>query len=266
MTCTNCQSKQGTQITGNVWLCEDCFTPNRIEPITPDIVIPLANMSKWQDNELRYTLRGIEKYLTGYGKIFIVGDERKWLQGVEYVSCETEYTSKQKNIFDRILAACNDDRVSDAFIMFNDDHFLLQYTDVSELKYWKWSTLQALGIKAGGTYQRTVFNTAKKLAADGCTQHNFDIHVPIVYEKDKFITLADEDWSRDYCIKSLYCNKFNIPGTDMPDLVLGKPFTRDEIRKVISTRQWFSINDAGLNGAVKDVLGEVYPDKSKFEK
>lgn len=230
-----------------------------------DIVVPLGGKCSWQDNELRFSLRGIEKYLTGYGKIFIVGSKRKWLTNVEYIDCQEHYTSKQSSIYGKLAAAAKDDRVSDPFCMFNDDHFLLKPLDLKDLKYYKSGTVKHLMALSEGVYKNCVRHTYRHLESNGWQSDNFDIHVPIIYEKEKILGLADEDWSRDHIIKSLYCNKYGIKGEEMKDLVIGVPLPKPDVLKAIEGRLFFSINEGGTNWAVKEVLKELYPDKSKFE-
>lgn len=230
-----------------------------------DIVVPLGGKCIWQQNELRYCLRAIEKYLTGYRDIYIIGTRVKWLTGVKYLPFVENYTEKQRSIFQKLLTAANTPEISDPFLMFNDDHFLLKPLDVKDIKYWKHGTIKDLIAKSLGTYQRTVANSYKYLVDKGWGQDNFDIHVPILYEKEKFKQLAGEDWSKEHIIKSLYCNKHSIKGEEMKDLVIRKPMRREEIRQAIEGRLFFSINEAGTNEAMKTVLGELWPDPSKYE-
>lgn len=240
-----------------------------------DIVIPLGVESRWQDNEVRYALRGIEKYLTGYRNVYIIGKKRKWIReaedgqpcdrGVVYIDVEENYSMKQKSIFGKMLAASKDERISDPFCMWHDDHFLLKPLNIKDIKYWKWGTLDNLQVMAQGTYKNAVINTNKYLKAMGQTNFHFDIHIPILFEKAKFATLEEDDWSRDHVIKSLYGNKFGIRGDEMRDLKFGRPFRREEIRKAIEGRVFFSISEHGTNEAMKDVLGELYPVPSKYE-
>lgn len=231
-----------------------------------DIIIPLGTESRWQDNELRYALRAIEKYLTGYRDIYIIGKPRKWLQNVTYIDAEEIYSQKQLCIFRKTLLAAMDDRVSDTFAFWNDDHYLLQPLNVSDIKFWRFGNLKNLSAVAGGTYQRTVINTMKYLQESGYPIEHYDIHTPILYEKDKFITLANDEWDKaEKIIKSLYCNKHRVKGEEMKDLKFARPFTRTEIRKAITGRMWFSICEHGTNDSMKEVLQELYSEKSKFE-
>ena len=225
-----------------------------------DIVIPYIPSRK---ETLKYALRSIEKYLIGYGNIYIVGKEVKDLK-VEYVQCD-EDNRKQYCIFKKILAAAKDERVSDSFVMWNDDHFLNHPLDVNEIKYWKSGNLDLLQVLVGGTYQGVVRGANKYLKEHGYPNLHYDIHTPIIFEKEKFIELENEDWTKEHLIKSLYCNKWGVKGEDMKDLKFGKPFRREEIRKAIEGRLFFSTSENGTNESMMDVLSELYPEKSKWE-
>jgi len=228
-----------------------------------DIIIPYRK-NRHSEIHLKFALRAIEKYLAGYGAIFILGEKVKWLKDVEYIDCE-EHERKQYCIFSKILAAAKDERVSDKFIGWHDDHFLIKPLNVSEIKYWKSGNLDTLGITASGTYNRVVVNANKYLKNQGYSNYNYDIHVPIIFEKEKFIELENEDWAQEHLIKSLYCNRWAVKGEDMKDLKFGKPFSREQIRKAIDGRIFFSVSEFGTNESMNDVLNELFPDKSKYE-
>lgn len=99
----------------------------------------------------------------------------------------------------------------------------------------------------------------------GFGNRNFDIHTPILYEKQKFIALEQEEWGYEHIIKSLYCNRWGVQGEEMKDLKFSRPFKREEIRQAIQGKLWFSISENGTNDAMKDVLQELYHNPSKYE-
>jgi len=234
-----------------------------------DIVIPLCDTpSKWQDNEIHYALRSIEKYLTGYRDIYIVGKPRAWLQNVKYIDAEDVQGSgrRQFSIFRKTLAAAVHDDISDPFISWHDDIFLLKPLDVKEIKYWKNGTLRHKGVLSSGVYQRVVLNTRKRLIENGHPEDCYDMHTPIPYEKMKFAQLADEDWSNDLIIKSLYCNKNGVKGEEMKHLKFLDPLKKEQIEKAIEGRLFFSLYDSAINESMKGVLQELYSEPSKYEK
>lgn len=256
-----------------------------------DIIIPLGRDSRWNDNELRYALRSIEKYLSGYGRIWIIGKRRGWLNdlsskyagfikneprllaplpsqtvyGVWFIDAE-EKTLKTRSIFEKILKAAKDERVSDPFVMWHDDHFLLKPLNVNEIAYWKWRTLDKLALHANGTYKKIINTTIAYFNRIGISINHFDLHYPIIFEKEKIIELDKEDWGQDILIKSLYCNKYQIEGVEMTDCTVGvKPKDYDEIKKRLEGKLFFSTSNKVINIPMIKMFKDLYPEKSKYE-
>ena len=104
-----------------------------------DILYTLGKGSAWQDNELRYSLRSIEKYGKNVGRIYIVGD---WCPGfinrdkVTFIKCEQPYKDKFKNILYSIVYACEHSDIAEEFLLSSDDHFYMQPTDFDDYPYW----------------------------------------------------------------------------------------------------------------------------------
>jgi hypothetical protein len=230
-----------------------------------DIVIPLGTGSRWQDNELRYALRSIEKNLSDYRDIYIVGHPRKWLRGIKWIEAEELYTRKERCIFEKIIKACEHQDISDTFLFTNDDIFFLEPISANEIKNWYSGTVDNLLVKSAGVYKYTVLNTLKWLQKKNSPTRHYDIHVPILYNKERFMQLMQVDWERDHIIKSLYGNLNHLEGEEMRDLKFGRPFTRQEIRAAISGRKFFSISENGTNDGMKEILQQLFPEPSRYE-
>lgn len=224
-----------------------------------DIVIPYKQ-DPHNGLELKFALRSIEKYLTGYGAIHLIGDRPKWFAGYS-TEFNQRTNGKEYDIKSRIVYAIDKiQELSDNFLMWHDDHSLLKLLDVSEIKYWYDGTLQdALKNNAKG-YGRTIENTLDEFP----DAKNFDIHTPIVFDKVWFKLFMD--YTSEICLKSYYCAKAGITGEPMPDLKLNRPMVRGEIMAAIDKRLFFSTGPLSLIGEMVDVLDELFPEKSKFEK
>lgn len=241
--------------------------------MTTSIVIPLGHGSRNNDMELRYCLRSIEKHLTGYGDIFIVGECPTWLQNVIHIPFDEGIApktyEKERNIFNKIMAACADDRVSEWFLFMNDDHYLLDRYQARIFPYYHDSTLNCY--KTVTEYKHTIRNTIDHF--EGALVGNFDVHCPIVYKKELLywafkLREPVPDWSKHfgYCIKSTYCDINRIIGDKRHDLKINEPLTVGQIKHLIAGRSWFSIGDKAFNGEIRQVLQELYPKKSRYEK
>ncbi len=95
-----------------------------------NILIPLGKGSTWENNELRYCLRGIVKHLTVWNQIVIIGEKPSWLKPdyrLLHVSFPEKHSAinKERNIHLKIMFAIEKGFVSTNFLFMNDDHFLL---------------------------------------------------------------------------------------------------------------------------------------------
>jgi hypothetical protein len=229
-----------------------------------DIVIPYKNSAS-NGLELRYTLRGIEKYFPDLGNVFIIGDCPGFIQNAIPLPANDSLDRKFKalNIKNKLLLACKDKRVSDPFIMFNDDHFLLapyqaEYFHSGPIEY------SIVKFTSHQTYRQTLLNTMVALNGG----KDFDTHYPIAYYKERFErTVSMVDWSKPfgYGIKSLYCNLSGIDGVQYTDVKIKKAHTLLELGKIIADKPCFSIDDRALNNSMETFLHELYPQKSLYE-
>ena len=223
-----------------------------------DIVIPLGNGSKWQDNELRYCLRSIEKHLTGYRNIWIIGFLPKWVTEINYLPTADQTQNSDYNIALKVEIACYNAEISDSFLFMNDDHYLLYDYLAPNFPYYHSGTLEAMAqLRGRSPYGKKCLNTAKV-----CNQTKyFDIHTPIIYQKEQFLKhVTEKDWGKrqdsGYVIKSLYANSLLIQGEPMTDCKSSK----------IPLPSWkiFSSTPV-IKQEVKDFLQDTFPNKSKYE-
>lgn len=240
-----------------------------------DIVIPLGTGSKWKNNELRYCLRSIVKHLKGFRKIYIIGEKPDFLQWDENL-VHLPYTdasayNKEKNIFEKVLYACQQDFISPDFLFMNDDHFFLSDYYIPQFPYFRAGGLQShyLPKPAGNTYRISLKNTFLALRKKEYSSFHFDVHCPIRYNKEKFIEIMPAyDWTipYGYVVKSLYANSLGIKGRPFLELKISSAITLDEIERKNKNRFVFSIGDASLNNHMKNYLESKYPIPTTWEK
>lgn len=230
-----------------------------------DIVIPyIAD----RNEDLRYCLRGIDKYLP-HGQVFIIGDPVPYLDNSQliHIPVENAGRSRDSRIWWKIMRAVSDQRVSDSFIFFNDDHFLTAGIEI--IPYWYDGSLEEIAAyrRYNDGYTKALQNTLKWLRDHKCPTRHFDGHTPIVYQKAKLKALADVvDWeiAWGYVIKSLYCNVFAIEGEYAPDCKIRRSTGLDSMLREISGRAVFSTHEHAYPVAAA-LFRHLYPEKSKFE-
>jgi len=236
------------------------------------IVIPYKSRTK-NNTELIYALRSLEKNLNGFGDVFIVGEKISSLKGLNYIKVKDDTGSqfKERNIYRKILAACNDERVSDDFIFTNDDIILTKQFDVNNLPFYHKGELIDTMAKNSGDYRKSLNHSRKYLMKMANTTLDYDTHFPIVYNKKDFATFVcndDLNWNQPYgyVIKSLYANQASVKGEYIEDCKIKEKLSYDELKQKISGRSFFSTSDGVINEGMIKLLNETYQQKSKYEK
>lgn len=232
-----------------------------------DIVLPLGKGSINNNLELRFCLRSIEKYVADVENVFIIGERPDFLRNTVHVSAidMQGHEYKERNIFSKIMLACNDPRVSDDFLFFNDDHFLLRPWLADTFHHRETLKEMQFNRIVKDAYYKAICNTVAFIGGDA---FNFDVHCPIVYNKERFKrTVGRADWYKKggFLIKSVYCAMNGIVGSLVQDLKISKPFSPREIRLMLRDRPYFSCSDHGLNKPLRDYLHELFPNPSRYE-
>lgn len=224
-----------------------------------DIVYPIRKGgSRWADNELRYSLRSIEKHLINFRNVYIIGHKPDFLQNVIHIEANDTEIVPDKNILNKILKACKQPEISQQFLFFNDDHFLLSDFRADEFPYFYCSTLRQYVRKRADNYGVRSRNTMNYLESKGLPGKHFDIHFPILYDKSKFKEIFSDlpPKQHGYIIKSLYANALKIQGTETKDCKSQEPPPKEFLcfsthpRPMTKIEQW---------------LAERFPEKCIFE-
>jgi|GEM_PF-994900 len=258
---------------------EDCISesPANLLPVkftTPmDVVYPISGGfhgkkrlgSKWNDNELRYSLRSLEQYFQNLGRVFIVGHKPDWLTGVVHLPAEdTHRHNKDANLIDKVLLACRSG-VSPTFLRLSDDQCLLKPWDGLQV----WHMGNAMG-RRGGKWWRRMQRTCEHLQSHGRPTFFYDCHAPAPVDRETFIQVATE---ADYqtppgmCINTLYFNTIDIPRDKMSGrkVAFHRPTKAKRLRRGTKGKLFLGYSEKGTNEAMKQFLQELFPTPSRFE-
>lgn len=208
--------------------------------------------------ELKYALRSIEKFLNGWDKIIIVGDKPPL--NIDHIPFE-DHPRKNYSMFLKVVEGMA--QVDEDFLYWHDDHFLLKPLEAIELKAYYNGTCKKMvdRLKSGG-YCRYTKATINYLNNPDALY--YDIHVPCKMKKSEILSLPLK-WDEEMIFKSLYLNSFLQVSEQMSDLKLDMSYRVEQIKSVINHRLFFSTGDYGMGKNMRDVLNELYPDKSKYE-
>lgn len=241
-----------------------------------DIVYILGTGSTWEDNELRYSLRSVEKYLKNYGNIYIIGNNRpSFLDNIRYYRVEETSIKPQKNVANCLYVASTLEKLSNNFLFFNDDFFLLKNTDA--LTYPTYHNPEKGNDLVKNckdeNYKRKIENTINKIQElTGKNPYSYyDIHLPFVFNKVELNRVLRwvqyHDDKEGMLIRTLYGNLSNVKGNQVigNSRKINIPLEIDTLKELNRNSRFFSIGDDGLNDDMKQYLQLLYPNKSKYE-
>lgn len=202
--------------------------------------------------ELRFSLRSVEKYLPK-SEIIIVGDSLPdWITGVTQIEVKDIPGKKQLTIRKKILAGL---AYSKEVFFLNDDYFFIQPVHPEIFPFYFFGNVRESGESGARPLK-------EQLEAKGKDIKHFDIHAPIIYEREKFRAL--EVFTSECIIKSMYANFHEVAGVPMPDTKINSQHSTLGVRERIKGKIVFSTGPSGLK-FVLPVLQELFPKKSRYE-
>lgn len=242
-----------------------------------DVVYVLGTGSKWNNTEIRFSLRSLEKNLINFGKVFVVGECPDFLQNVIHIPASDIFNPQVNadgNIINKVLAACADERLSDNFLFINDDHMVIKPIEAAAVPplhkgdmrtylpdFWKVNF-----------WRKRLKRTMDELKRQGLTTFHFDCHTPIVFNKKQFQEAMQQfAWQTDigFTMKSLYGNivyaENNVLLTDQKRTIF-QSLTLKPIAERLAIPTFMSFNDDGLNNSLKWWLIDNFRSRSQFEK
>jgi len=237
-----------------------------------DVVYILRNTSKWQNNEIRYSLRSIEKNAKDIaGKVFLIGFCPKFIDTNElvHIVANDPYANKLRNAIYKIKIACHDPRVSEKFMLMNDDFFIMRKMEYVQ-NYSKGSLRHSekRHRTKAGYYFKAIKETRKSLREIGIESPiDYETHTPIMIEKKKFIALENRFnmMGHAHLFRSVYCNVLGITGKDRRDV---KIYWRDsaDIEKIKKLDILSTDDKVVMDVQMQKFLKRRFSNPSKYEK
>lgn len=235
-----------------------------------DLVYILGKESGWLNNEIRYSLRSVEKFLKNYGNVFVFGECPHFLDTSRIIHVPNTDTSRDKalNIKSKLVAICSHADVSEDFMLFNDDYFLMSDIDASNYPYLYKCELEHSATINRTIYREHVLSTIAVLKERGLPTRNFDTHKPIIYNKEKLMSVIFQyPWDKkfNYVMRSLYCNTLGIEGVLQPDCKINIPMPLQRWKDKTAT-DCFSIDDRAINMNFKTFIDNEFHHPCVFER
>lgn len=191
-------------------------------PDAPDIVIPCRS---GENRELRYALRSLDMFFP-YRHIWIVGSWPRWvrpdhphLTTIRRPTLRPKYRTTRAHY----RWACDQPDVTDPWVMWNDDFFLLRpitklphihrgrIRDI-EPQFDTWQSKWAIGLRETHRLLRRIQPRR--------TLYSYDIHTPLLCHKNtmlRALDLADEMNAAAPHVRTIYGNLQHLGGTSLRD-------------------------------------------------
>lgn len=228
-----------------------------------NVLYILGTGSHYHNFELKMSLRALEKNLSGFDKVWLVGECPDWIQNVNHIPYPDDLSRPSDyNIMRKVSRACEEKELSENFFFINDDHIIMQPFDAPAFPYFCEPSLEKYIIRRNAdTYAKRAINTLKYLKSKDLPVKHFDIHYPIIYNKSLFLEHVTNavDWTREaYIIKSMYANTLKIEGVEAKDYKIGRTLPPEDVQ-CFSTTPRFRHN-------VQRYLLQNFKRPSRFEK
>jgi hypothetical protein len=246
-----------------------------------DLLIPLGPGSCSNNDELRYCLRSICRYVIGVRDVYIVGVRPSWLRHDDFGSlhwrpwpgCPSVW-NKQARIARKLCWSFEHLDLTSQVVVFNDDYVLNRAVDVRTIPTLFHGTLQEASKRGSDkVYKRALLETSERLRDMGLTDYHFDIHCPIIYRRKDFLELTNLFMDSaaspyGYVVKSLYGNSYlnREKAVEADDMKFNSnTASRDWLVSQIGSRWMFSYSDKAFTEGVGIWLAEQFPTKEDYE-
>lgn len=230
-----------------------------------DIIMPLKRAI--MNEELRYTLRTIEANFP-HRNLWLAGYQPSWVYKVNFVTVSVPYGQKYIKALNNTLTACRNSSISDDFILFNDDFFVMKpVVDFKNQHRGKlFDYISQFDPKPNGhkTATRLTYEVLLRLGIS--EPINYELHTPMLMNRAKCLAA----W-REYLkvnpagdpiqIRSLYGNLYGIGGEEVPDV---KIYGFDD--QPTGEETYISTNDdTFVKGRVGEYVREQFSAPSRYE-
>ncbi len=229
------------------------------------ISVDLVYICRSGDNEeLRYSIRSAVKNLK-FDNLWVVGGKPGWYVGnhLEVIQNKSKYANARNNL----RAICNSSKISDSFILMNDDFYIMNKVDNVPYMH---GGLLADKIKkyenlTGNTryvlmLKRTLLSLSRRFKKDIL---DYELHVPMVMEKEKLLAIVElpDLW------RSRYGNTFDVGGIEIDDVKVYSfgALTKKSYDINNLKYDYLSSNNDSFEMIRDKVLKVSFPDKVVYE-
>jgi hypothetical protein len=224
-----------------------------------DFVYIVGTGSRWDNNELRYSLRSLDENAT-VDSVSVVGNTPGFLRNVTAHKMAEKGLDKAERVARKLLAAI--EKLPEKFVLMNDDFYLLRRLD--KLPSYHHGPLRQTIRKhlvGRSNWHQRKQQALQILQAQGIAEPlDFSLHVPFPVERQKIAELAKMvPFWRKGLFRSLYGNLFrdSLEAVHMGDV---------KSPTVSGGNRGFYSSTGVVRSPVRQFLAKRFPNPSRFER
>lgn len=218
-----------------------------------------------ENPELRYSLRSLKN--VPHDKVWIFGGCPSWVdEETVSVRRRSQAGSPYSSTRAHIAAACNTPEVSDPFLLWNDDFFVMEpVEEVPVMHRGPLSEMVARFESLKTAWAKGLRETAAMIdkTYEFENPKSYDLHVPLVIHKKEMLEAlraARKVRADAVHLRTIYGNMALLGGVLTPD---PKVMRRSD---AFPKGPWMSSSDDTFRSTVEPVLRYLFPDPSPYEK
>jgi hypothetical protein len=227
-----------------------------------DVVYPVK-AGPCAGDELRHSLRSLVNL--PHDRVWVVGDRPRWLVGARHIPVP-QASTKYLNSTTNVRTACLNPDVSDPFVLFNDDFFVLQPIDEVPVLHRGPVDVEEKRLIAlrSGSYLRGLRDTRRVLATRGYTDLlSYELHVPLVVHKAAMLQALEMGsrvpvWHK----RTAYGAVARLGGVESADVKIASRLDLPPADAVFVS----TTDEAFRSGAVGRFLRAAFPNPSPYER
>lgn len=212
------------------------------------------------NEELRYSLRSVDANMP-HKRVWIFGGCPLGIVPDIRVRVDQVGKTKWDRVRNMYKMVCENKEITDDFIMFNDDFFVMQPTDHIEPMY-RCSLEEHIKILEShrpSAYSRLLRDCKETLTGEPLS---YELHIPFIFNKKKMLKMLNS-FPNQHCTRTMYGNIYKIRGerSNDPKIFNSKPPFN------YKNSQFLSTDDPviNINNDIWRWLQKQFPKKSRFE-
>lgn len=219
-------------------------------------------------DDVRYSLRTLQNI--PHGNVFFAGDRPSWAKNIMHVPRKTRGQNRYRDVDYLLQMICKDPRISDDFILMNDDFFIMQ--SINELPNWYKGIL--INDYHKHAKMRNSVYTRSILKTDNFLKQKFNIrvprayncHIPVVMNKAKRLSVSvmlEQYYRRGEMMlpRVIYGNLFAFGGEQHDDIkYMGHDDNFAKGSPFLSTSE-----NSFKVGKIGEYIRSKFPEKSIYE-